>query len=148
MFSTNVISAAGAVTNSMVGSGLPDSSSALGALLRLLGSFCVVVAILFALLWMLRRWQSAAATSGPRQELRIIESRSLGQRQSLHVVEVGSQRFLIAGSTAGIQMLSPLSPASQVPEPTPQSAPSPNPRSVPAPASFANALLQALGRTS
>lgn len=150
MLSTNLIPDLAMATNSLAGSGASaDPGSVLGALIRLFGAFCVVVGVFFAVVWGLRRWQNAAANRSGQPLLRIVESRGIGPRQTLHVVECGDQRFLLAGTPAGVQMLSALSPSAAVPEPASQSAPSPNPRLAPAPAtSFAEAFLQAIGRAS
>ena len=143
MLQTNAMQVANSATNALIGAGLPDSASTLGSLFRLLGSLCVVLGILFVGVWLLRHWQRLASKNGARPALRVVESRSLGQRQSLYIVECGDQRFLIGGSPSGLNLLSTLS---AVPEPASVPVPSPNPRPVPAPASFANALMQALGR--
>jgi flagellar biosynthetic protein FliO len=143
MLFTNSISSAAAFTNAAVGSGLPDSSATVGSLFRLLGALAIVFAILFAGVWLFRNWQRVATKNGHGVGLRVLEAKSLGQRQAIYVVACGEQRFLLGGSPAGIVMLSNLP---TVPEPAPLPAESPSAKPVPAPPSFAEALARVISR--
>jgi flagellar biosynthetic protein FliO len=149
MFQSNAIPVLGSVTNALVGSGLPDSSATWGSLVRLMGSLCIVLAVLFAGVWFLRYWQRMAARSGARPQLRVVESRSLGQRQAIYLVECGQQRFLIGGSAGGLNLLSALPAAPEASgEPAPVPASASGARPAPVPMNFANALLQAISRST
>lgn len=145
MLPTNSIASAAAFTNAVVGAGLPDSSATVGSLFRLLGALAVVFGVLFAGVWLFRNWQRLSARNGGGAGLRVLEAKSLGQRQAIYVVAYGDQRFLLGGSPAGVGMLTPLPSLPTAPEPAPL-VESPNPRPVPAPPSFTEALMRAISR--
>lgn len=84
---------------------LPDASF---SLLRVFGSLILVVALFLAGVWLFRNWQRLAVRQGRAPRLNILESRSIGGRQSIFVVGYDHQRFLVSSSPAGVQMLTPL----------------------------------------
>jgi flagellar biogenesis protein FliO len=97
---------------------LPDASF---SVLRVFGSLILVVALFLAGVWLFRNWQRLAARQGRAPRLNILESRSIGGRQSLFVVGYDQQRFLVSSSPAGVQMLTPLpdAHAEEVSQPIP-----------------------------
>jgi len=106
------------------------------SVLRVLGAMMVVVGICFGGAWMLRGWQRRTALQGRAPRLRILEFKSLGNRQALYVVAYDQQRLLLGTSPGGVTLLS------QLPE-EPASLEPVAPR-----ASFADALSQVLARSS
>lgn len=72
--------------------------------LRLLGALALVMALFFAGVWFLRNgkvWPASNRTS----QLRVLETRSVGPRQSLILVGYQRQRFLVGVSPGGIHMV-------------------------------------------
>lgn len=105
------------------------------SLLRVMGALALVIGIFLGGVWLFRNWQRLARQQGRAPRLNVIETRSLGGRHTLHVVGYEQERFLIAASPGGLQLLSHLPPAATETETTP---------SVPAPPSFTQALTQVL----
>jgi flagellar protein FliO/FliZ len=65
--------------------------------LRMLGSLAVVIALLMAVLWGLKRMQSQMLTGGQAgRRLQLLETLGVGTRQKLALVRVGEQEILIA----------------------------------------------------
>ncbi len=95
-----------------------DSSPAVGAgsnpastLLTVLGIFWklgLVILIAYVSLYLLRRMQSTGV-SRARKQLTILESHHLSPRQTVHLVQVGDQVFLIGATDQSISMLSEVS---------------------------------------
>jgi len=112
------------------GSGLGEAA------MRLTGALLIVVAMLFAALRFLKgsRWVQRAQAA--RQGLQIVESKSLGVRQSVVVVGYGQQRFLVGAGPQGMTMLTAL-PDAPAPKPEAQAAPE-------EPPAFGEMLLRAI----
>jgi flagellar biogenesis protein FliO len=111
---------------------LPDASV---SLLRLLGGMALVFGLFFAGVWLFKNWQRLAVQRGRQPKLNILETRSLGARQAVLVVGYEKQRFLLATSPAGVNLLSHLPDAE---------ATSDEPEKAGAPMPFAQALAQVL----
>jgi flagellar protein FliO/FliZ len=105
------------------------------SLLRVLGALTLVLTLFLAGVWVYRNWHRVAVNRGT-QQLRILESRSLGGRHALHVVGYHDQRLLLASSPNGISLISHL-PAGELnaTPATPAAA---------APGNFVHALQQAI----
>jgi flagellar biogenesis protein FliO len=84
---------------------LPDAGP---SLLRVLGAFCLVVAIFLGGIWVFRNWQRVGVRRGQGPKLNILEVRSLGGRQALYVVGYEQERFLLAATPAGVNLVSHL----------------------------------------
>jgi flagellar biogenesis protein FliO len=83
--------------------------------LRMLGGLALVIAVLIMGAWLFRKTKMFNLyQSGPVQ-LRILESRSLGYRNSLMVVSYSDQRFLLSVSANGARLISPLLPPADPP---------------------------------
>ena len=67
---------------------------------RYLGSFALVIGLLAGLLWILRRLNSMQRAQHVGDELRLVETISVGHRQKISLVRVGSVQVLI-GITPG-----------------------------------------------
>ena len=61
-------------------------------LFRMLGSFALVLAIMAALLWALRKLQSRMNSPNSGRRLNVIESLSVGPRQKFALLRVGQDR--------------------------------------------------------
>lgn len=128
-------SAAGETTNAVVqplaAPTLPDAGV---SFIRVLGALALVIGIFLAGVWLYKNWQRLALRRGHAPRLNVLETRSLGGRQALHVVGYELERFLISSSAAGVNLLSHLPGATEeAPDAKPSTAPS-----------FAQALTQVL----
>jgi flagellar protein FliO/FliZ len=64
-------------------------------LFRMIGSFALVLALMAALLWALRRLQGRMLGQNPGRKLQIIESLSVGPRQRIALIRVGENEVLV-----------------------------------------------------
>ena len=84
---------------------LPDVG---GSFIRVLGALALVLGIFLGGVWLFKNWQRLAARGGQVPKLNILETRSLGARQGIFVIGYDKQRFLIASSPTGVNLLSHL----------------------------------------
>ncbi len=89
---------------------LPDAGF---SVLRVFGALTVVIGLFLAGVWIFRNWHRMSAQRGPNQ-LRILETRSLGGRHALHVVGYQDQRLLLSSSPQGVSLVSHLPNADTV----------------------------------
>lgn len=68
----------------------------------------LVFALLFAVVFALRRWGGAGATKSPQGRLRIVESLAVGPQRHLHIVEVAGRRYLVGATPQSITFLTEL----------------------------------------
>ena len=104
------------------------------SVVRLLGGFALIGALLVAFAWFARKGVLPGLKGGSKARLKVLEARTLGHRQAIYVVGYDKQRLLVASSPAGVQLLTHL-PEAEAGEL--ESAPAP---------SFAEALMQAVGK--
>lgn len=88
-----------------LGSDLPSLGY---SVMRLLGSLVLVLAIFLGGVWAFRNWQRLALQRGRPSRLRILEMKSLGNRQALFLVACDQQRMLLGSSPAGVQLVAHL----------------------------------------
>ena len=112
---------------------LPDPT---GSLIRILGAFVLVIGIFLGGVWLFKNWQRVTIHRGRTPKLNVFETRSLGGRHAIYVVGYKQERFLIASSPNGVNLLSHL-PAAAESEPDAEVKNSATP-------SFAEALKQVL----
>ena len=86
----------------------PKPVSLMEVMLRIFGALLIVTAILLGGAWAFRKSRMFGLVSARSSHLNVIETRSIGSRHALHVVEYGSKRFLIADSPAGTNYLTDL----------------------------------------
>lgn len=135
------VPALGAGTNDLVWSSQGGSGSGIGeSVVRMLGGLVLVLGLLVVAVRGLKHWRGISGLAKKEPHIRIIETRSLAQRQTLYLVTCDGQRMLLAGSTAGVNFLTQLAPQSD--KPIEEAAPSSTV------VHFAEALTQALGRRS
>jgi flagellar protein FliO/FliZ len=74
--------------------------------LRMLGSLVLVIALLLAVLWGLKRMQSQILTAGqPGRRMQLVETLGVGTRQKVALVRVGEHEILIAITPTQINAL-------------------------------------------
>lgn len=112
---------------------LPDPT---GSLIRILGAFVLVIGIFLGGVWFFKNWQRITIQRGRTPKLNVFETRSLGGRHAVYVVGYEQERFLIASSPNGVNLLSHL-PAATENEPDVEAKSPSNP-------SFTEALKQVL----
>jgi flagellar protein FliO/FliZ len=78
---------------------LPDAGSVLGILFSLL----LVVALILALTWLLRRFQGMTGAGGA--ELKTITALAVGQRERVVLVQVGQTQLLLGVAPGRVQTL-------------------------------------------
>jgi flagellar biogenesis protein FliO len=128
----------GQTTNSvatpLTTSSLPDVD--ISSFIRVIGALALVIGLFLGGIWFFKNWQRLAVRRGRSPKLNVLETRSLGGRQAIFVVGYNQERFLIASSQSGVNLLSHLPTATNdEPEATANSLPTP---------SFAQALTQVL----
>lgn len=123
------------VTNAPPEAPYPDAG---GSLIRVTGALALVLGLFLAGVWLFKNWQRLAVPRGRQPRLNLLESRSLGNRQAIFVVAYERQRFLVASSPAGVNLVSHLPDAEGE---APETPPAPG-----APMAFGQALAQVLQR--
>ena len=108
------------------------------SLLRVTGALALVLGLFLGGAWFFKNWQRLALQRGQSPKLNILETRSLGARQAVFVVAYERQRFLVATSPAGVNLLSHL-PDTEANEPEAAEKPA-------APMPFGQALANVLKR--
>ena len=78
------------------------------SIVRILGAFILVIALFFMGIWAAKNWQRLSSKKRVLPKLRILEVKSLGQRQHLHVIGYEKKRMLVGSSPQGITFLSQL----------------------------------------
>ncbi|MFK7898698.1 MAG: flagellar type III secretion system pore protein FliP [Myxococcota bacterium] len=77
-------------------------------MLETIAGLCVVLGAIVLLRVVLVRFGPNALGTGSDRRIQILESRALGMKQHLHLVEVSGQRLLIGASDSGLQRLAEL----------------------------------------
>ncbi len=108
------------------------------SLIRVTGALALVLGLFLGGAWLFKNWQRLAIQRGRQPRLNILETRSLGARQAVFVVGYERQRFLVATSPAGVNLLSHL-PDAETSEVEPAEKPG-------TPMSFGQALTHVLKR--
>jgi flagellar biogenesis protein FliO len=94
-------------SNSLTPSSLPETGP---SLLRVLGALTLVLGLFLGGAWLVRSGRFSILGGSRSSRLNVLETRSLGARQALHVVAYGHERFLIGSTPSGINLLSHLAP--------------------------------------
>ncbi|MEW9902837.1 MULTISPECIES: flagellar biosynthetic protein FliO [Pseudomonas] len=128
LVSETVIAATQAVAPA---SAAPGSLS--GQLAQMVFGLLLVVGLIFALAWLLRRMQGATPRGG--QVIDIVGSRTIGPRDRLLLVQVGKEQILIGHSPGNIEALHVLAEPVEVPA-----------SARPATPEFAQRLLELMGK--
>ncbi|ANY88673.1 MULTISPECIES: flagellar biosynthetic protein FliO [Pseudomonas] len=104
-----------------------------GQLAQMVFGLLLVVGLIFALAWLLRRMQGATPRGG--QVIDIVGSRTIGPRDRLLLVQVGKEQILIGHSPGSIEALHVLAEPVEVPA-----------SARPATPEFAQRLLELMGK--
>ncbi len=83
-------------------------------LFRMIGSFALVLVLMAALLWALRRLQSRMNSQNSGRRLQIIETVSVGPRQKIALVRVGTHEVLVGITPTQMTSLGQLPEGSQI----------------------------------
>ena len=81
-------------------------------MLRLIGALFLVLAVFLGAVWFFKKSRFFPLYHGVPAHLKILESKSLGYRNTLLVVGYCQQRFLLAVSATGVSLLTSLPDAS------------------------------------
>ena len=107
-------SAFGQTTNSaaapLLSPSLPDAG---GSVLRVLGALALVIGIFLGGVWLFKNGRRFTGQRGRAPKMSVLETRSLGGRHALHVVGYEQERFLIASSPGGVNLVSHLPAAAE-----------------------------------
>lgn len=85
-----------------------SSSTLLETLIRIVGAFFLVIAVFVAGVWIFKKSRFFSLYQSSPAQLKVLESRSLGYRNSLLVVGYYHHRFLVSVSATGVSLLSSL----------------------------------------
>jgi flagellar biosynthetic protein FliO len=118
----------------------PELPSVGPSLIRLLGAFALVIALLLGGLWLARNGFRFGSRQQKQRDLKILEVRMLGQKQSLMVVGYQDQRLLLGSSPTGVNFITRLPDLTSEEQKALEAA-----EATPAP-SFSQALQHALGQ--
>ncbi|HEU0276375.1 MAG TPA: flagellar biosynthetic protein FliO [Rhodanobacteraceae bacterium] len=89
----------------------------LGEVLRVVVSLAAVLALVIGVGWLTRRAQGRVGPAGRR--LRCIESLTVGNKQRVLLIQVGTQQVLVGASAGGLTTLEVLAePVAPAPRPT------------------------------
>ncbi len=132
-FLNSVLAQSNSVTAPLISPALPDPAP---SFFRVIGALIFVLGLFLGAIWLFKNWQRVGGPRGRTPKLSVIETRSLGGRHAISVVGYERERFLIASSPSGVNLLSHLPAAAESEtETVPKN---------PAPPSFAQALTQVL----
>ena len=94
---------------------MPAASSfdVVSSMFRMAGAFLLVIGLFLGGVWLVRNWQRMNVQRGVAPKLNVLEMRSLGARQAIYVVGYEQERFLVAASPAGVNLLSHLPAATE-----------------------------------
>ena len=84
------------------------SGPGLEAWIQLLGMLLLLLGIFAAAAWAIKRWRLLPQLREGGQNLKVVESRSLGQRNSILVVQYMDRKFLVGSGSNGVQLIGDL----------------------------------------
>ncbi len=88
--------------------GRNGGSGGLEAWIQLLGMLLLLLGIFAAAAWAIKRWRLLPQLREGGQNLKVVESRSLGQRNSILVVQYMDRKFLVGSGSNGVQLIGDL----------------------------------------
>ncbi len=90
-----------------------DALSAAGMALSVFWKLGLVLLLIYASLYLLRRWQGGKL-GGSTRKMSILETTRLSPRQAIHLVKVGQQVFLIGATDSNVTLVSEVDALPQV----------------------------------
>jgi flagellar biogenesis protein FliO len=136
-FTLLAATASAQTTNSLAPLTVPSLPDAGPSIIRVIGALALVLGIFFGGAWLYRNWQRLTIQRGRAPKLNVIETRPLGGKHALYVIGYDQERFLLASSPTGVNLLTHLPAALDTDGPTDTAATA-------APPSFAQALTKVL----
>ena len=116
----------------------PSLNGDLGpTLLQLAGALILIVIIIYASLWLMKRYSLGKMTGGGNL-INIVERKHLTPKQAIYLIKVGENHLLIGASDSGLSKLSDVELPEVPTQPTGRAA-------TPPPARFSQILKQAKG---
>lgn len=94
----------------------PATISATGALIKTSGMLLFVLAIIYLMVWLLKKQQQPGQTS--QRELTLIESLPLGKNERLCLVKAGNRYLLLGVSASSVNQIGEI-PEDQISNPDP-----------------------------
>jgi flagellar protein FliO/FliZ len=91
----------------MMGISQPASPLSVSSLAQLTLSLVAIVALIFAISWVLKRFKLAGARG--RGEITVIDELALGPRERIMLIRVGGSQVLVGVGAGGLVQLAPLS---------------------------------------
>lgn len=90
-----------------VAAGGKESGFSLGAsLVQMLGSLAVVLGLIYLITHLSRRWfKGGVGFKGRQSNIRVVETRHLGPKKSLLLVEVAGEYLLLSNGSEGISLI-------------------------------------------
>lgn len=79
--------------------------SLVGPMLQMIASLALVVGIIFLFSHFASRWMKHVAPGGMPRYIRIVETRHLGPKKSLMLIEVGGEYLLVGNSPEGMNLI-------------------------------------------
>jgi flagellar biogenesis protein FliO len=105
--------AAPAFAQQYVAPAVAEPPSLMASAVRMLGGFCVVLAVILMGTWAFKNKEKFTGRHIRQSKLQVLETKSLGARHSLCVVAYDNQRILISTSPTGVSMLTHLPEATR-----------------------------------
>jgi flagellar biogenesis protein FliO len=91
---------------------LPDAPDAKSMLTRLALGTATVLGLCVGTLWLGRYWLNGGVNpAAGAKQLQLLESLSLGNRCSVHLLQLGQQAVLVGADSSGLKVIVPLQPA-------------------------------------
>lgn len=96
----------------------PPAPNLGSASLKALGALILVVALIFVVAWLTRRYlprmgpfgRFLPQSPGRGDAIQVVSSRSLGPKRSVHLLVVDGRRLLVGSSESGVSLLKDFSP--------------------------------------
>lgn len=79
--------------------------SLIGSFVQMLASLAVVIGVIMLFSHLASRWLKNTPSAGVPRYIRLVETRHLGPKKSLMLVEVGGEYFLLGNSAEGMQLI-------------------------------------------
>lgn len=92
----------------------PGMFESFGGAVSTLFRVLLVFGLLFLTMIVLQRWKGGGASPAARR-MKLLETLHLSPRQSIYLVRVGEQEFLVSGTDNGMHMLAELEPTADKP---------------------------------
>jgi flagellar protein FliO/FliZ len=90
----------------MTGISQPASPLSVSSLAQLTLTLVAIVALIFAISWVLKRFKLAGARG--RGEITVIDELALGPRERIMLIRVGESQVLVGVTAGGVACLTPL----------------------------------------